>query len=667
MMRRHVLMLLALCGTLAAEPDAGPKAFYDAFGGLRALSLQGELLHVTSDVRVPGRNWQKVATTVPWCASNITHTASASDEVWKTRLTLDPGQDFDLTQSAREDGDAVRMDISVTALADVETEGVFLFVRLPAPGFTNGHVRLVLDNDTTGLVRLPCTTPPASRHFLCADADTIFIGDPLGRMRIRLTLSRPCPIAVQDDRAWNEDTFSLFLPITTNALQRGQTASITIRVDLRGTPDRTPALLRLDAARACGRLEGFGGNYCFLTESPATAFTLGTLTTAWARTQMSLQEWEPVNDNDSPTNADWSRLEASDQPESPIRREMLMARDIQRRGLPFCASVWYLPAWMYDLPELGKDAFGHKIAADKWPEMLECVETYLLYAKRKYGVEPDLFSFNEPEIGVHVLLLSDEYVRMVQDLGERFRSLGLKTRILLGDTASPRSISYVDAVVTNPAAMSNIAALAFHSWSTSDPEDYRPWRDLADQLSLPLFCTEVGTDPEAWHNPWVFDSLAYAIVELRMYQELLQHACPQALLQWEFTKDYGLVTEAGRDVVPTIRYWFIKQFCNLTPRGARSLFTDSSHPDVLLTAFEGVAPGGAVPKAVYTLHVANLGAARDATLVGIPPDVTELYPVLTDRTRSFAALPPVKVARGSCELPLPALSLLTLTSRPPAP
>jgi hypothetical protein len=111
--------------------------------------------------------------------------------------------------------------------------------------------------------------------------------------------------------------------------------------------------------------------------------------------------------------------------------------------------------------------------------------------------------------------------------------------------------------------------------------------------------------------------------------------------------------------VPTLRYWFMKQFCNLTPRRARALAAESSRPDVLLTAFGDDETG-------YTLHIANLGAAREATLAGIPTTVKALFPVLSDNSHAFHVLPPVTLKNGACELSLSPLSLLTLRSMPVA-
>ena len=68
------------------------------------------------------------------------------------------------------------------------------------------------------------------------------------------------------------------------------------------------------------------------------------------------------------------------------------------------ATIWRLPDWAYTHPPDAEN-MNNRIAEEKWPEVLNCISTYLQYAKEKYGAEPDYFSFNEPNIGVHLAAL----------------------------------------------------------------------------------------------------------------------------------------------------------------------------------------------------------------------------------------------------------------------
>jgi len=174
--------------------------------------------------------------------------------------------------------------------------------------------------------------------------------------------------------------------------------------------------------------------------------------------------------------------------------------------------------------------------------------------------------------------------------------------------------------------------------------------------------TELGVDAAAWQTH-SFNSFHYALQEVRMYQELLLSARPQGTMQWEFTNDYSIVNEEKLPdgtvkLTPTVRFWFVKHFCNLTPPQCDVLTTTSDQPKVLFTAFAG--RDGNLP--VYTLHVANFGAQRQATITGLWDGIASWRAVRTSETGAFQELPPVVPKDGTVELELVPQSLLTLTT-----
>jgi hypothetical protein len=148
-----------------------------------------------------------------------------------------------------------------------------------------------------------------------------------------------------------------------------------------------------------------------------------------------------------------------------------------------------------------------------------------------------------------------------------------------------------------------------------------------------------------------------------MYQELLLYARPQATQQWEFTADYGIVrtvrrADGGVDLVPTSRFWLVKHFTDLTPHNSDALATASDNDKVLLTAF-AQGPAG---RRIYTLHVANMAAARQVVIEGMPD--AEFRAVRTGENENFQELPAVRPQGGVLRFEIPARSLLTLTTMP---
>jgi hypothetical protein len=148
-----------------------------------------------------------------------------------------------------------------------------------------------------------------------------------------------------------------------------------------------------------------------------------------------------------------------------------------------------------------------------------------------------------------------------------------------------------------------------------------------------------------------------------MYQELLLYARPQGTQQWEFTADYGTVRtqrrdDGGTDLIPTSRFWLVKHFTDLTPRNSDALAVSSDNDKVLFTAFAQ----GQGSARVYTLHVANMAAAREVTIEGAPDLVFRA--VRTGESENFLELPPIRAQGGILRLQIPARSLLTLTTMP---
>ncbi len=378
---------------------------------------------------------------------------------------------------------------------------------------------------------------------------------------------------------------------------------------------------------------------------------------------MTLVDWEPENENDSPYDTDYGRMIANDKPGTRLRREFELMRTLKDKGIPFVASVWRLPEWLLaDRDVKGPDDRQRVIDPALLDEVIESITAYILYARDYYGVEPDLFSFNEPDLGIRILFTPEEHRDAVKRIGRHFERMGLRTRLLLGDTSHARGThTYVLPAAEDPEALQYAAAISFHSWNGATPEQYQAWAELAERIQLPLLVAELGTDPSGWQGR-AYDSYWYGIGELQLYQELLTHARPQGTMYWEFTSDYSLVRISGGEIQPTGRFWLTKQLANLTPPMSTALEAASDHPKVMLTAFRA--------GLIHTVHIANLSAARNAAITGLPVGVESWRAVLTTEDAGFVELDPLTAQDGGLSLSLPARSLLTLTNMPapePAP
>ena len=636
----------------AGWPAAAESAIFDRNGRMTSMFYGGEELGVRGRVQIPSRDGNRAAE--PAAPARGGGRAGA-----QTVITTEAGA-ARVRQTVSEEGGRTWIDLEITADTDLDIPGVYYTLDLPRSEFAGGQatVRTASGPKST---TLPLHKAADKEFFSGSGSEVVFAG---GRdLRLAVTLDRGRAIALGD--RWDRQggrVYTAAIQMHSGRLAGGETASMKFALSLQGPPEHAPARLTVDTATRRYQLQGFGGNYCFGIESPVSQYTLTNLKVAWARTEMSLSHWEP--DEHSAAPADTAYFKQQEQVFPRLRLEMQMGKQLQDKGIPYVVSIWAIPEWAYTDPGPAPQRKGRRhLAAEKIDALVRSIGSYLLYAKEQYGAEPDLFSFNEANIGVDVTLTPEEHRDMIKRLGAQFDRLGLKTRLLLGDATGPRNThEWALAAANDPEAMRYVKAVGFHSWGGGTPEQYKAWGDLAEWLNLPLLVTELGVDAAAYMGG-MYDSFSYGMREVRMYQELLLYARPQGTQQWEFTGDYGIVRaqrrdDGGAELTPTSRFWLVKHFTDLTPRNSDALATASDNEKVLLTAFAQGPDHGRV----YTLHVANMAGTREVTIQGMPN--VEFRAVRTSENENFKELPAVRPQGGALRIEVPARSLLTLTTMP---
>lgn len=636
--------MAALAMTCLAE-----LAIVDANGRLAAMLYRGQDAHIRTDLVLPSKGWAK---TVGLSSAEALTVTRGDESVFQGRLALDSTQKLQFTQRVSEIDGKVRISIAYNALAELAAEGLYFRVNIPWTEFNSGTAEI-----GGRTVTLPSELPASVNLLYNASASEIRAMSPTGDLWWSANLSAALPVNLQDKSTESPKSFTYWIYLHRGTLPSGTHGSFTIDLAIDGIPDTTSASLSIEPESSRYLFHGFGGNYAFQIESPVTAYTLEHIQSRWARTEITLVDWEPENENSSTADTDYGRFIENDKPGTRLRHEFELMRTLKQKGIPFVASVWRLPEWMLaDRATKGPNDRQRIIDPAMFDELIESLTAYILYARDFYGVEPDLFSFNEPDLGIRILLTPEEHRDAVRRIGSHFASMGLSTKMLLGDTSHARGThAYVLPAANDPEALQYAGAIAFHSWNGASPEQYQAWADLAERLGLPLLVAELGTDPSAWQGR-AYDSYWYGINELQLYQDILTHARPQGTMYWEFTADYSLVRIEGTEIVPTGRFWLTKQLANLTPPMSTALAAASSHGKVNINAFRS--------GAVYTIHIANISAARDAVLTGLPVDVSTWRAVLTTEDAGFGELEPLAAADRSLSLQLPARSLLTLTNLP---
>jgi len=643
------LFRLAAFLAALAMPCLAELAIVDANGRLAALLYRGQDAQVRTDLVLPAKGWSK---TVGLSSAEGVTVTRGEESTWEGRLALDADHKLQFRQTVAEAGGRVRISVAYTALAELEAEGLYFRVSIPWQEFNSGTAEIGGRS-----VTLPSERPANVNLLYSSAASHLGAMSPAGDVWWSAELSTDLPVNLQDKSAESPKNFTFWIYAHRGTLPEGTQSSFSIDLAIDGIPDANSASLSIEAESSRYLFHGFGGNYAFQIESPVAAYTLEHIQSRWARTEITLVDWEPENENSSTADTDYGRFIENDKPGTRLRHEFELMRTLKQKGIPFIASVWRLPEWMLaDRGTKGPDDRQRIIDPAMFDEVVESLTAYILYARDFYGVEPDLFSFNEPDLGIRILFTPEEHREAVKRIGAHFAAMGLRTRMVLGDTSHARGThEYVLPAAGDPEALQYAGAISFHSWNGASPEQYQAWADLAERLGLPLLVAELGADPGAWKGR-AYDSYWYGINELQLYQDVLTHARPQGTIYWEFTSDYSLVRLNGDEIEPTGRFWLTKQMANLTPPMATALASASSHAKVSVTAFRA--------GDVYTIHIANISAARDARLTGLPADVALWRAILTTEDAGFLELDPVAAEAGGVSLSLPARSLLTLTTLP---
>jgi hypothetical protein len=553
---------------------------------------------------------------------------------WSAPFSLPDGDRGRMELKSVEDASGVHYSASVMAETDLTVSAVEFVIELPRAAFVNGSATPHAGQSVTiGLAQ------PEGSAFFKGETAGITLRDQAGARTLDVAFGGARAAALAD--RWDAEGRFLELRTAMGAGEWKAGAARNIVATLRFT-DATvaaPARLTMDAAKVRYRFQGFGGNYCWDNRSPIAAYTLKNLKVSWARVAIKLVQWDKERENPGPE----------------LRADFEMMRNLQRRGVPFVASVWTLPERFYaDAYNKPASAPARVIDPLKWDQLFDLIVDYLAYAKREYGAEPDLFSFNESNIGINVVMTPEAHAAAIERMGARLQAAGFKTKMLLGDAAGPRDThKFALEAASDAGARPFAGAVAFHSWGGGSAEQYGAWGDLAEWLRLPLLVTEVGLDASAYRTH-TWDSYDYGLREARMIQELLLYARPQALLYWQFTDDYALarVLPDGR-VQPSARFWMVKQFADLIEPASDALFAASDQPEVLLTAFRKAD--------AYTLEILNTGAPRSISVAGVPDAEWQI----TQSTESapYQQGPALRSAGGVLQFAAPGRSLITITTR----
>lgn len=379
---------------------------------------------------------------------------------------------------------------------------------------------------------------------------------------------------------------------------------------------------------------------------PVSLYNLENLDVAVARVRMTLEEWEPVNDDGDPEHFNWEAFQDT----KFNRATFLLMQVLQARGTEIIVTSWDLPDWLVANPD--KDTLRF-VPYELYPEMVETITAWLLTARDQYGVEPEYVSFNEPDVGAYVSIAPFEAIMLIEQAGHRFDEVGLETKWLIADTSNiDGSVGYARSIVKNESIQPYLGVFANHSWDSDSPDkDYIEVRQFALQNDLEVWSTETGSHAFSWRTPERFPTYAYAVELARIYSRVLKLTGTSAILYWEMMgADYWI--NDGSEPYPS--FHVIRQLGEQIPPG--SVIVETSNNTEYFYSVAAQAPDH------FVVFMVNTGEEPLTVSVEGLPD-GEYTHVQTTESELEVLTGKYEIPRENVPLQVPGMSIHILTTK----
>lgn len=400
------------------------------------------------------------------------------------------------------------------------------------------------------------------------------------------------------------------------------------------------------------RFIGFGGNFRLQNpkNDPAVIdYCLDNMRVAMGRVELPWRHWHPEEDMD-PTASELH---------PHVRQSLEMAGRLEAMGMPVALACWFPPQWALEPGSVRKSGGVAALRLDdnKKEAIYRSLCSYIKFAKERYGVEFDYFSFNESDIGIDVLHTAEEHRDFIKEFGAVMAQEGLPCKMFLGDNSDATTIDFVKPSLADPETHKYIGAVSFHSWRGCDDKTLMEWAQAAESINVPLIVGEGSTDAAAHRYPQIFNESTFALYEINLYTRICAICQPMTILQWQLTSDYsplwgdGIYRSEG-PLRPTQRFWNLRQL-SLTPENSYAVPASCSKGNMNIAAFSNIARGETA------IHIVNNGAACKAEITGLSEKASRAVVHVTNSgTNSLAqALEP---SGGTLSLTLPAESFITI-------
>lgn len=640
-----VLILLSIQDSIA-QPEV------QAWGNLRGIRVGGQLIRFETSLRVVGNDWG-------------TERATAKERNWtryrrtgNVQTVITRMDSLFFTEKVSEGGNGTAgVEIVFDPHTDTMLTGAFFHLLLPAADFGESKVTLI---DPSGIKTDHQPLAPVSENeFLRANAKGISVNAAHSKIDVR----GETPINIIATKIPESGDIGIYFTLASGKIASGETARHEFQIKAEADADTRSAQLKLFPDFPGNEFLGLGGN--FRLQNPRNDpqvidYCLENLEVRMGRVELPWYFWH-TSDSINPLE---EARKGNIHPRAKAAMEM--AQRLHQKGMPVLLAAWFPPPWAiegeFTFQARNPDgSFGKPLDQSKAQEIYQSLTGYMIYLKEAYGVETVMFSFNESDLGINVRQTAEEHAKLIRELGAFMRSKGLKTKLLLGDTADGNGYNFVNASLNDPETWQYIGAVSFHSWRGWTDETLLEWFEAADRINVPLIVGEGSIDAAAWRYPGIFEESHYAMEEIKLYTRILAICQPQSILQWQLTSDYsplkggGIFGNDSTPLQPTQRFYNLKQLSS-TPAGLASLPMTCDNDEMFVAAL------GDVEEGIYAFHLVNDGAGREVVLSGLPKNCKRMQMYQTDRNRAMEKGEKVRVKNGQATFRVEPASYTTLIS-----
>ena len=620
-----------------------------AWGNMKGIRVEGQLMEFGTSLRLVGEDWSEVRKTAKE-QQLPAYRREGKKQIVTTRFDSLYIRE---TIEDKEPGVATA-EVQFTAKADTTIAGAYFTIELPAKYYSGATLKLKGQPD----ISLEDRNLNLQQEYLNTITSSISFVSPERSLEVQM--EDPTKVIIRKDPASGENQIQVYFEVLGGRIEEGQTARKTFTIKATGTIDKEPLTLHMNTSRTGRPFAGLGGNFRLQnpdTDPQVINYSLENLRVAWGRVEMPWRFWHPDE------NMDPSKATKGGDLHPKVHAAMEMAQTLSKKGIPVILSNWSAPDWAIVGPYTPRPVngiWGNPLNEEKMEEIYKSITAYILYMKKNYGVETEMFSFNESDLGINVRQTEEEHARLIKGLGAYFKKAGLKTKLLLGDNSDANTYAFIYPAMEDKETHPYIGAVSFHSWRGWADTTLQKWDAAAKKLNVPLIVGEGSIDAAAWRYPAIFEEPIYAMEEINLYTRILAICEPLTILQWQLTADYSPMAGGGifgnnEPLRPLRRFWNLKQLAS-TPEGLYAMPVQVSKKNVTAAGL------GDNKKGVYAVHLVNNEPSRQATLRGLPAKVKQLRMYVTDDTREMQELDPVKVSGGKAVFNIDAVSYVTLIS-----